>query len=152
MIAARDDTTVINDDLLRSPGPHSVKTEPIDAATRRNVVKPPSGTAEAPACTTAVDADRHIDGLADAITTLDNVPNAPAPVSDQELSRNVMMLLQGISAVPFQGIRTEIFHGCVTLLGAVASAAASKEIEQGVERLSGVYSVINRIIIQEIEQ
>jgi len=153
MKTARDDTIVLSDDVLRSPGsPTNLKTEPIDAATQRMVVEPASRTADAPACTTAIDADRHIEGLTEAIASLDNTTRAPAPVSDQELSRNVMLLLQGISGVPFDGIRTEIYHGCVTLLGSVASAAASKEIEHEVERLSGVRSVTNRIIIQEIQQ
>jgi osmotically-inducible protein OsmY len=152
MKAGEDDTTILND-VQNSPSRHpDLETGPVAPPAHRGTVERIGGMAAAPAYTTAVDVVRHIEGIADATNGLDNVTTEPAPVSDQELARKIMLLLGRSEAVPFEGIRTEIHNGCVTLLGSVASRAASEEIEQGVQLLSGVHSVINRISIQEIQQ
>jgi osmotically-inducible protein OsmY len=148
MKATPDDTSILSDvqnSLRRHP---DLETEPIDAIAHRGAVELSGRMSNAPACTTAVDVDRHIEGVADITNGLDNVTTEP--VSDQELSRQVMMLLARSEVVPFEGIRTEIHNGCVTLFGTVVSASAPEEIEQEIQRLSGVRRVINRISITEI--
>ena len=142
MIAVRDDTTIPVDDMTGSPGPISFNPA-IDTA---------AGIPDALASTTAIDVLHHIECVADVNDGIDNATALLIPVSDHDLSRNVMLRLQGCSAVPFEGIRTEIHNGCVRLLGAVASVAAAEQIEDEIEGVPGVRSVINCITIQEIQQ
>jgi osmotically-inducible protein OsmY len=146
--AVKTDTRVRSDVLSEIAWDPFVKDVPVNVSVQQGVVTL-TGQAQSMAKHLAVvDAVHRVQGVLDVV---DEMTVAPAPATvknDDDVAHAVREALQWDAFLPDERISTTVAGGVVTIRGTVPSWSNRLDAERCVQRLNGVRSVVNRIMVE----
>lgn len=95
-----------------------------------------------------VDAVHRVQGVLDVVDEMTVAPAPAAAKNDDDVAHAVREALQWDAFLPDERISTTVAGGVVTLRGTVPSWSNRLDAERCIQRLNGVRSVVNRIMVE----